>query len=943
MIAPGPAVLAALVLFLAPGLLFLAYLPARERARLPADEALFLTVAISTACAAWVALLLAEWGHFHVLVAAGLVAGVTGLLALRLRRRLGWPLRFDSWRRWPPVLALLLLASLLQARPSEYLFGGRDPGTYVNAMALIGRTGGIVYTDPAVLALPREFVSLFYREPDKPGTFEWGRFMGFPLERPETGRVLPEFFHLFPAFGAYLFQTMGIKGALATPPVFGILATLAVYFALRRLIGSGPAWFAGLLLATNVLQVWFARFPVSELTSQFLTFLGLLALLRFEARRARAWGALAGAAFGLSLLVRIDSVLILLPLLAWVSIRAAEGRLPWPRLLALVVPFALLATHAALHASFFARKYVHSILTRPYWQQAPATWLVALLALAAASVVVWRFGPRLLVQLEARGRALRAVLAGLLVLMAVYAYAVRPALSAAAGADGNPAVVHFEVQPGSTRVWVDGREAGRADALSAGLSLPAGRHELTLVLDDRAAGTTAPRRVLSLGLPAGARLRVRETLTGQGDATQSTLVWERRPGAGLLAALGFRRLAAQDAQAFLRFGWFVSPLGLLLGLLGLLVVLRNWRPAWLFPLLLLLSCALFYFYKMRVWNDYYFAMRRVMPVTLPLSLACAAVALAWLARRPRFGRSTAALVGLLLLALFARDTRPLWTYTDWRGAVRFVQDLSRRFGPEDVVIFEQPRSIHLLALPLWAVEGDNVLELARFNPDPERLNALARAWRGRWRQIYFVHTYSTDLCGVFLQHVQDLEFGSAEWERPSDRAPRRAEFRALRFSISRLVPPEELQVPALPEVDVGGSDDFQVSGFFDKELARDPLGERTRSYRWTGRCASVYLPGAQPGASVTVTASRDRRPAELPATVRVSLSGVPLGSFEAATDWRDFTLQLPRPLPPGPPLLRFDTSDWRPAKLLPGSDDVRDLGIVVDRIRVGTTPTTGVR
>lgn len=940
MIAPGPAILAACVLFLVPGLLFLACLPARERARLPADEALFLAVAISIACAAWVALVLAELGHFHVLTAALIVALAAGVLAVPRRRRLGWPLRFGSWRRWPPVLVLLLLACLLQARPGEYLFGGRDPGTYVNAMALIGRTGGIVYTDPAVLALPRAHVSLFYREPDKPGDFEWGRFMGFPLERPETGRVVPEFFHLFPSFGAYLFQTMGIKGALATPPVFGILATLAVYFALRRLIGPGPAWLTGLLLATNVLQVWFARFPVSEMASQFLTFLGLLALRRFEAGRARAWGALAGAVFGLSLLVRIDSVLILLPLLAWMLIRAAEGRLPWRRLWAFALPFTLLALHAGLHALLFARKYVLSILARPYWQQPALAWLAGLLLLGTVSLLAWRFGPWLVARLEAHGRGLRLALAGLVVLLAAYAYAVRPALSAAAGADGNPAVVRFDVQPGHTRVQVDGRDAGRVDALSGGLTLPAGRHVLALVVDGPGPLT---QRTLALELPAGARLRVREVLAAGGGASQGTPVWEHQPGAGLLADLGFRRLAAQDAQAFLRFGWFVTPLGLWLGVVGLVLVLRHWRSAWLFPLLLLLAFALFYFYKMRVWNDYYFAMRRVMPVTLPLTLACAALALSRLARLPRFGAGLAAALALLLLGCFARDTRPLLAYTDWKGAVRFVQDLSRRFGPEDVVIFEQPRSIHLLALPLWAVEGDNVLELARFNPDPERLNALARAWRGRWRQIYFVHTYSTDLCGVFLQHVQDLEFGSAEWERPTDRPPRRAEFRALRFSISRLVPPEELQVPALPEVDLGGSDDFQVSGFFDKELARDPSSGATRSYRWTGHCASVYLPGAQPGASVTITASRDRRPAALPATVRVSLSGVPLGSFEAGAAWQDFTLRLPQPLPAGPALLRFDTSAWRPAKLLTGSDDTRDLGIVVDRIRIGAVPAPGVR
>ena len=53
------------------------------------------------------------------------------------------------------------------------LLGGRDPGTYIAAMGTIARTGAIVYTDPTVLAIPPEFVDLFYRHPDKPGDFEY--------------------------------------------------------------------------------------------------------------------------------------------------------------------------------------------------------------------------------------------------------------------------------------------------------------------------------------------------------------------------------------------------------------------------------------------------------------------------------------------------------------------------------------------------------------------------------------------------------------------------------------------------------------------------------------------------------------------------------------------------------------------------------------------------
>jgi hypothetical protein len=855
-VAPGLAVLAGLVLFLLPGLTLLALLPARERDATPFDEALFLAVSVSVMAAAWVALVLAELGRFSLLRAAAILAAVCALALVLGRRRLGAPVpRPRSWREVLPAAAILGLALFLQARPTEYLLGGRDPGTYVAAMAVIARTGGVAYTDPVVLSIPREDVELFFREPGAPD-YNWGRFMGFPLESPETGRVVPEFFHLFPAFGAYLFQAMGVKGALATPPIFGVLGTLAVFFAFRRILGPAPALLAALLLAVNVVQVWFARYPVSEGLSQLLVFTAFLAVARGERSRAAVFGVLAGAALGLSLLVRIDGVLIAAPLAAYLLVRRARGDLDGKEGAAVLLPFGALSLHAAVHAALFARKYVVSIATRPYWRQPLEVWLVAAIALAALGIALHRFGPRLVRRAEAHQQAMRTAVTLALVLLALYAYFLRPALSAWAGADGND-----------------------------------------------------PARAVTFGR-------------------------------GILDALGFTHLAAHDAQSLRRLGWFVTPLAVALGVLGLLALVRDWRREYLFFVLTVLSFSAFYFYKLRVYNDYFFALRRFVPVILPCLLAFAAYFLSRMAAAGGGRRVAAAVMALGLGGSYLVRTAPLVRYVDWKGSVRFVADVARRFGPDDVVIFEQKQSIHLLSLPLWAVHGVNVLELGRFRPDPERLQHLIRSWRGRYRNIYFVHTWREPVCGIFLQNVEGgpNRFGTHEWERAYNRPPRGPEARGLEFTISRVVEPEELQVPALPEIDIGGSDDFQVSGFFQKE--RDSDG---RTYRWTGPCAEVYLPSAREGGTVSITASAGQRPASLPpAEVRVSLSRVRLGSFTIGPDWSVHTLALPEARVSGPPRLRFDVVDpatgrpgtWRPANSLPGSDDPRDLGIKVDRIEV---------
>jgi len=833
----GPALLCGLVLFLLPGLVFLAGLRREDRASLLFDEALFLIVGVSVALSSWVALVLAEIGVFSLPRGALVTGTVSTLAALGAAARGRLTLPGSHWtglRAIAPALVVLALALALQTRPSEYVVGGRDPGTYIAGMALVARTGSVAYVDPVVLSIPRADIGLFYRA-DGP----WGRFMGMPLESPESGRVVPEFFHLFPAFGAYLFAALGIRGALAAPCVFGVLGTLAALLAWRRVFGTAVGWMAAVLLSLNVIQVWFGRYPVAEPMAEFLVFLALWAFALWEERGAPMFGLLAGTALGLTLLVRIDNVLILVPLGVYLLVRRLQGALPWSRARAIVLPVLLLAGHALVHAAFWARKYLLSVVNRPYWQQ---PWWVWLALTAAVVAVAHRFEPRVARWMDAHGPLMRRGLSAGLVLLALYAYFLRPHLSAWAGGDGNT------------------------------------------------------------GPPLAHR--------------------------GALTALGFDHLAAHDAQSLVRLGWFVTWPVLVLAVAGCVRLIRRWESRWLFPMLVAGTYSLFYLYKIRITNDYYFAMRRFMPVIVPSLLALAAVALVALWARGRAGRALSGLLAAVIAILFLRDTLPLATYRDWRNSVRFVDDMARRFGPQDVVIFEQKGSVHLLSLPLWAVYGVNALELARWDPDPVRLQHLIDAWRGRYHNIYFVHTYRTNVCGLFLQHVEDMSFGTYEWERAYGKKPQGPEPRELHFQISRVVPPSDLQVPPLREIDIGGSDDVQVSGFYDKEGGGD------HTYRWTGRCASVYLPGARGGDELTVTAATGRRPATVPVPISVSIGGTPVGRFEAGRDWDLHTLRLPDPLPPGPPVLRLDVPTFRPANAWPDDPDTRDLGVMLDRIQL---------
>ena len=59
-----------------------------------------------------------------------------------------------------------------------------------------------------------------------------------------------------------------------------------------------------------------------------------------------------------------------------------------------------------------------------------------------------------------------------------------------------------------------------------------------------------------------------------------------------------------------------------------------------------------------------------------------------------------------------------------------------------------------------------------------------------------------------------------------------------------------------------------------------------------------------------------------------------MGRFAAGREWEEHRLRLPDPLPAGPVVLRLDVPTFRPANAWPGDPDTRDLGVMVDRIRL---------
>ena len=348
------------------------------RAGIDAEERVFWSVILSLCVSLSVVLALAAAHRYtfaRLLIADGLIALALAGLA-RFRLRLGPAARRPGpWSLLPVALVLLGLWRFFPA--SEYVMGGKDPGVYINEGIQIAQRGTLVYDDPVVAAVPPGARDLFFPSHQRTDYYSV-RFMGFWIQDPDSGAVVGQFPHLFPASIAIGYGIDGLSGARRTSGVWAILGLLAVYFAARRIVGNTAAGAAAALLALHVIQVWFARYPNAEVVMQALLFAAMLASARAHADDDRFFGPVAGGLLGLLLFLRFDAVLGIAAVGAAIVLSVLRGgRLRWPFV-------AVLAAAAALAVPYFAgplRGYADLPIV---WLTHLRWWTYALLAAAAA-------------------------------------------------------------------------------------------------------------------------------------------------------------------------------------------------------------------------------------------------------------------------------------------------------------------------------------------------------------------------------------------------------------------------------------------------------------------------------------------------------------------------------------------------------------------------------
>jgi hypothetical protein len=206
-----------------------------------------------------------------------------------------------------------ILAAVMFLPGFHYGVTDKDPGGYVAHAQAIARTGGTAFHDPALDTSRVPQVVLY-----SPGA----RFPGFWIQKAGSDMIYPQFYHLWPALLATADDMGGDRALSNVGPLCGILAVLAAALALRRAVAGSPwggertgllcALIAGVLLSVNMLEVWQAKYPSSEISAQLLFTGGLLALAVTLTTGWRPAAFLAGLCASLGFLNRGDGLILLL-------------------------------------------------------------------------------------------------------------------------------------------------------------------------------------------------------------------------------------------------------------------------------------------------------------------------------------------------------------------------------------------------------------------------------------------------------------------------------------------------------------------------------------------------------------------------------------------------------------------------------------------------------
>jgi len=360
---------------------------------------------------------------------------------------------------------------------------------------------------------------------------------------------------------------------------------------------------------------------------------------------------------------------------------------------------------------------------------------------------------------------------------------------------------------------------------------------------------------------------------------------------------GARTVPIIDGENWVRIGWYLTPLGLILATAGLAwVVLR--KLEWRLGLFLSVSVLTTVQYVYRIFNTPYhiYTMRRYVPIIIPVLMIYAAVVIMAVVRYR--SKRSARFAGVALALVFASgllyQSRYVLPQRDFVGAVAQLTAFEAQLAPDALIIISEPPESDFadrFGTPLRFIWGHDVAtirsdgaELASFIEDMRAYAAVEQ----RPLQLIAIQPIGTAVrqslslepVTMFPINLQMLRNTFTDYPSSIQKVYYGVEI--YNVTDSGVVPNSQTL-----EIDIGAMDSaFIDNGFYGKE----PLPNAT--LRWTKAEAVLDIPMADDEEiDIKVRAMIFRPEVVAPTPVLVILDGREIGQFTPERDWQTYTFQ----------------------------------------------------
>jgi hypothetical protein len=213
--------------------------------------------------------------------------------------------------------------------------------------------------------------------------------------------------------------------------------------------------------------------------------------------------------------------------------------------------------------------------------------------------------------------------------------------------------------------------------------------------------------------------------------------------------LGGKTVRTFVEEGIVRFGWYMTPLGVWLGIAGFLhwtTTRLNARSA---PFLgaALLGAGLA-FYRGAVVPHFFWAFKRYIPVVVPSFALCIAYALWQLGSmgRARWQQRLLPLtLGTFLLLAYVTGGLRFWGHRGYAGAIADLEDWAGELPQDGMYLLLRSDVGARLGTPLTYLYGRDTLTLAAQDRERPEVRALIRGWLDQGRPVYWITPRCTPL------------------------------------------------------------------------------------------------------------------------------------------------------------------------------------------------------